>query len=242
MNNYIEVQNNFNKIVVNDTYKNLSLKRVVRNINRDIVFSIYHDPSDIVFFRNVPIGVCIGSRRFSNYTTFYFTKIDSGQSVANGSINQQRDENSIKQGLDNIVFYIFGEVSGQGNVGLQVFNEAGENIFNSNNRYLQVIGFFLEQGLAMRMTLAYRRAHIGRPSKGYNGNMGFFISATEKPIVASPRGVHEFITGLYFDGSSSYKEVLFQYGGGGVFGGPDSRLYNFGTTTSYLIANLSNVI
>lgn len=129
----IEVRNDNNKLVVDSLYKNLMLSRKVSlsqmpavNNEGTIVRRLHLNPGEIVAAVSYPKGSRIGiiQLNFSGYCDFYGADLD------------YIDLSSIDS---NYVAYVFGvDQKAKGNVGMQIFNDNGDLIFDSNAKYMRV--------------------------------------------------------------------------------------------------------
>lgn len=142
MSNYIEVNNNRN-VVINDTYKNVSLIKKIdaldcldtfdadsRDWPRKSYYNIPASIGDLVVFHANNMG--------ASYTPFGF---EGGPGLFCNSRVGQWDYYNKTWGYTRgtAFFYIFRwQTTGEKN-GLEVFNDKGEQIFNSNLKYLRII-------------------------------------------------------------------------------------------------------
>lgn len=130
----IEVRNDNNKLVVDSLYKNLMLSRKVLISQLPdakegvMVKRLTLNPGEIVVAVSYPKGspISIIQYNYSGYCDFY--GVDAGVDyVELSSVNS------------NYVAYVFGvDQKAKGNTGLQIFNDNGDLIFDSNAKYMRV--------------------------------------------------------------------------------------------------------
>lgn len=129
----IEVRNDNNKLVVDSLYKNLMLSRKVLisqlpDAKEDVTVKRLHlNPGEIVAAVSYPKGspVSIIQYNYSGYCDFY--------GVNGASYTELSSVGS------NYVAYVFGvDQKAKGNTGLQIFNDNGDLIFDSNAKYMRV--------------------------------------------------------------------------------------------------------
>lgn len=130
----IEVRNDNNKLVVDSLYKNLMLSRKVLlsqmpavNNEGTIVRKLNLNRGEIVAAVSYPKGspISIIQLNYSGYCDFYGVK--------------NADYTDLSSIDSNYVAYVFGvDQKAKGNVGMQIFNDNGDLIFDSNAKYMRV--------------------------------------------------------------------------------------------------------
>lgn len=147
MSNYIEVSND-RDVVINDTYKNVSLIRKVDAVDCERVYDMHADHGLTKHYFEIPasigdVVVFHANTMVAPYTPYSFT---GGNGLfCNSKVNQWfYDNQSWIFSRGDAFFYIFRwQTTGKEN-GLEIFNSNGEQIFNSNLKYLRIIDVIKE--------------------------------------------------------------------------------------------------
>ncbi len=131
----IEVRNDSNKLVVDSLYKNLMLSRKVLisqlpdfNAGGMPVKRLNLNNGEIVVAVSYPKDSSIGiiQYNYSGYCDFY-------------GVNAEGSYTKLSSVGSNYIAYVFGvNQRAKGNVGLQIFNNNGDLIFDSNSKYMRV--------------------------------------------------------------------------------------------------------
>lgn len=131
----IEVRNDSNKLVVDSLYKNLMLSRKVLisqlpdfNAGGMPVKRLNLNSGEIVVAVSYPKDSSIGiiQYNYSGYCDFY-------------GVNAEGSYTKLSSVDSNYIAYVFGvNQKAKGNVGLQIFNDNGDLIFDSNSKYMRV--------------------------------------------------------------------------------------------------------
>lgn len=112
----LEIFNNNNRLIINESFKNLCLQRTY--INTDKRWIPLAQDELAAFFVGDGIAVWGGREQGGIMFKVYGTS-----------------------STNSLTVYVFGERMKRGPLGLQTFDEAGNVIFDSNNKFMQVIDF-----------------------------------------------------------------------------------------------------
>lgn len=133
MSNYIEVNNESGKVIINDSFQMFSL---IEKLNYNLNHSFAINPSrELYAFKpNRPDIVFTADIGNNGNSTFFAPAVLSDESIANQSLE----------------CYKFGLQAKSTNFGLEVFNENGNQIFASQLNYMKVIDFISVEVRDMR--------------------------------------------------------------------------------------------
>lgn len=134
MSNYIEIKNS-RSILVNDSFKNVSLRNVIQT-NQCIQSYVYEtDHGELRYFCHPPVIngdiVCLAG----NSTSFLFYK----NSYMSGPSGWDYYAQNTPRGSSDTYFYLFNFQKTSETGGLEVTGADGTQIFNSNLKYLRII-------------------------------------------------------------------------------------------------------
>lgn len=133
----LEIFNNNNRLIINESFKNLCLQRMYKNLTGGgTKISLYHKD---ISAKGTSIGFSIP---VAQDEVVAFTVDDS---VSVWASRRPYDMYFAVYGdaskVDSFTAYVFGERMKRGPLGLQIFDEAENVIFDSNNKFMQVIDF-----------------------------------------------------------------------------------------------------
>lgn len=142
MSNYIEVSND-RDVVINDTYKNISLVKKIDAVDCERSYNPHGDGTGDVHYFQIPasIGDVIVFHANNMSAPYTQNAFKGGNGLfCNSRVNRWfYDNQSWGFTRGTAFFYIFRwQTTGEKN-GLEVFNSNGEQIFNSNLKYLRII-------------------------------------------------------------------------------------------------------
>lgn len=204
MSNYIQISNNQNITIINDTYKNVSLTRtrvnipiVVQHDNEDFPSNAisyrdgkYADPtSGIGSFTISGRPFCVFSCTNPNFSFFarhvkdlFFLEIGG---VDGHKITELANAVSVYE-------FDFQQYSGNSKLGLQIFSASGEEIFNSNLKYLRILDtIYYPPGMS-----------AGSVVKTYNHKIGALVGTSRIANIESDEPDYQCI---YFPSQNSIK-------------------------------------
>lgn len=160
--NYVSITNKYDNLIINDSYENLCLSEVFRctDINptlfknderagaittrknrqfyrfknvpdRAAQIVIDAELENLIFVSDLPEGVFVSSYRIGSLWHFEFGTGDASNTYISD------------KALKSISFYVYGKPhsSSADKVGLQIFNEKGNTIFDSRLSYLNVLDY-----------------------------------------------------------------------------------------------------
>lgn len=199
MANYIEIQNSNKRAIINDSYKNLSLNRVITNDKGEADFVVSLTDNELPFFTCDNNNVSISSYRFKGYVKFFLR-------LNNFDMSSTRTDSN--DAYKSFKVYIFGTHTNVATYGLQIFNDSGESIFNSNNKYLDIIDYVFEYGFTENMVVTSSKRF------SYDKRIGVCLTSVSSIfLVATPMtSVHMF--GVNIDSYNSFvlKNNIFSAG------------------------------
>ena len=137
------IHNNDGDLLINSTYKNLYLVRKLKltSMSQEVLSN-----GTLTFSSNVQTNEVIAPIARTNgnpLTAFCFRGASKWVIYAPKSSNSQTTAQLLAD-LDNVYVYIFGVRTGTsatGNVGLQVFNQSGVCVYNSNDKPMRVLHY-----------------------------------------------------------------------------------------------------
>lgn len=161
----IEVRNDNNKLVVDSSYKNLMLSRKVLisqlpdfEAGGMPVKRLNLNSGEIVVAVGYPKNSSIGiiQYNYSGYCDFY-------------GVDEEGSYTKLSLVGSDYIAYVFGvNQRAKGNVGLQIFNDKGDLVFDSNSNYMRVsyYGKSLEEAPYPDMSKKYAIAQLGCEAYG----------------------------------------------------------------------------
>lgn len=234
----ITVYNDDNKLTVNQTYKNLILKRKIKLAElKEVPFESEIDEGTLsLTLNNDEILVAVGGMAQNNnmliLKDYYYDEkqIRLKGIEYSGDINTDDEvlsAEAFKNAYPDVCIYIFG-FSANGiaphGIGLQIFNSNGECVFDNDKKYMSVKYFGNKEYILPTSTKRYAICQVGA-SIAYSTTKGYFGDWTSE--ISFPAIV---------DGKIQVRELSLN----GSLGGPgdgDSWYYN---AFNYMVIDVTN--
>ncbi len=231
----ITVYNDDNKLTVNQTYKNLILKRKIKLIDLKTA-EISGEDVLVLDLTKDEILVAVGGMTSNNNMLIIQDYNYEAKRIEFRGVKYSEDEDTDDEILDiedfrnaypNVYVYVFGldtSTPAQSGAGLQVFNGNGDCIFDSTKKYMSVKYFGNKKYILPTSTKRYAICQVGA-SVAYSTTKGYFGEWTSE--ISFPAIV---------DGKTQVRELSLD----GSLGGPgdgDSWYYD---AFNYMVLDVTN--